>query len=221
MRLADPYKEAPEFPSACLSTCPHCLAREPRDADTPDTRSARPAALGAQAPTTRTSGRRPRDVGGRGDAAARARPRHCCRRSAPSARRLPRLDRARALASATVVRGMNPRSLSVLSALAVLAVTVTPATALAGTPSARPATRSERSAIMKSLIANDGSSSGVQGVYVSRSNSSLAVVCVRTPETSIQAFVFDRVKRSWRFVTYGLPGHAGNAADRRLERACG
>jgi hypothetical protein len=107
-----------------------------------------------------------------------------------------------------------------LGVLAVIALTVTPATALAVSPSARPATRSERSAIMKSFNASDGGATGVHGVYVSRSNSSLAVVCVRSPEAGIQAFVFDRAQRSWRFVTYGLAGHAGNSADRRLERAC-
>ena len=74
---------------------------------------------------------------------------------------------------------------------------------------------------MASFTANDGNSSEVHGVYVVRSNSSLAVVCVRTPEAGIQAFVFGRVKRSWYYLTSGSVGHAGNAADRRLEGACG
>jgi hypothetical protein len=109
-----------------------------------------------------------------------------------------------------------------MTGLAVIALTLAlAASALAGSSSARPATRSERSAIMKSFTANDGSSSGVHGVYVSRSNSNLAVVCVRTPEAGVQAFVFGRVQRSWRYVTSGFAGHAGNSADRRLERACG
>jgi hypothetical protein len=74
---------------------------------------------------------------------------------------------------------------------------------------------------MASFTANDGSSSEVHGVYVSRSNASLAVVCVRTPEAGTQAFVFGHVQRSWRYVTSGSVGRAGNSADRRLEGACG
>jgi len=109
-----------------------------------------------------------------------------------------------------------------IAAVAVMGLTVTPiAGALASSGSARPATKSERSAIMASFTANDGSSSEVHGVYVSRSNSSLAVVCVRTPEAGIEAFVFDRVQRSWRYATSGSVGRAGNSAERRLERACG
>jgi hypothetical protein len=86
---------------------------------------------------------------------------------------------------------------------------------------ARPATRSERSAIVSAFTANDGNSSEVRGVYVSRSNSRLAVVCARTPEAGTQAFVFDHVQRSWRYVTSGRVGRAGNAFDRSLEQACG
>jgi len=107
-----------------------------------------------------------------------------------------------------------------LVAPAVMALAVSPATAAAGS-SARAATGSERSAIVASFIANDGSSSEVHGVYVSRSNSSLAVVCVRTPEAGTQAFVFRHVSRSWRYVTSGSAGSAGSSADRLLERACG
>jgi hypothetical protein len=71
------------------------------------------------------------------------------------------------------------------------------------------------------FTANDGSSSEVHGVYVSRSSATLAVVCVRTPEAGSQAFVFRHAQRSWRYVTSGSVGRAGSAADRRLERACG
>lgn len=110
---------------------------------------------------------------------------------------------------------------SLIAALGVGALTLTAAGgASAASSSARPATRSERAAIMKSFTANDGSSTGVHGVYVSRSNSGLAVVCVRTPEAGIQAFVFGHTQHSWRYVTSGTAGRAGSSADRRLERAC-
>jgi hypothetical protein len=74
---------------------------------------------------------------------------------------------------------------------------------------------------MAVFTVNDGSSSEVRGVFLSRSSSSLAVVCVRTPEAGPQAFVFRRAQRSWRYVTSGSLGRAGSVADRRLERACG
>jgi len=113
------------------------------------------------------------------------------------------------------------RSLS-LVALAVVALAVTPVTAaFAAGSSARAATKSERSAIMASFTANDGSSSEVHGVYVSLSSPGLAVVCVRTPEAGTQAFLFRHAQRSWRYVTSGSAGRAGSPADRRLERACG
>jgi hypothetical protein len=92
---------------------------------------------------------------------------------------------------------------------------------LASSSSSRPATKSERSAIMATFTANDGSASEVHGVYVSRSNSNLAVVCARTPDAGSQAFVFRHAQRSWLYVTSGSPGRAGSSADRRLERACG
>lgn len=74
---------------------------------------------------------------------------------------------------------------------------------------------------MASFTAGDGSASEVHGVYVSRSNSNLAVVCVRTPEAGTQALVFGHARRSWRYLTSGRVGKVGNSADRQLERACG
>jgi hypothetical protein len=116
---------------------------------------------------------------------------------------------------------MRPRSASV-AVIAALALAATlPAGALASSSNGRPASRSERSAIVRSFAANDGSASSVRGVYVSRSNSNLAVVCERTPEGAAQAYVFGRSHGSWRYLTSGSPGRTGNSADRRLEHACG
>jgi hypothetical protein len=86
---------------------------------------------------------------------------------------------------------------------------------------ARPATRSERAAILSAYAREDGNASRVRGVYVSRANASLAVACARTPEAGTLAYVFALAHRRWRYATSGKPGHAGNAADRRLELACG
>jgi 4-amino-4-deoxy-L-arabinose transferase-like glycosyltransferase len=117
--------------------------------------------------------------------------------------------------------GMMFRSLA-LGVLAVTTVLVPVSGALASSSSVRPASRSERSAIMAAFAANDGSSAEVRGVYVSRSSSSLAVVCLRTPEAGSQAFVFHHLQRSWRYVTSGPVGRAGSLAYRRLEQqACG
>jgi hypothetical protein len=95
------------------------------------------------------------------------------------------------------------------------------ADAQASTSVARPATKSERSALVHVFAANDGSASQVHGVYVSRSNASLAVVCARTPEAGTRAYVFSHARGSWRYVTSGAVGRACNSADRALERACG
>lgn len=117
--------------------------------------------------------------------------------------------------------GARRRS-SFTAAVAVTALAlVTTASAVASSGPWYPAKGTQRSAIMKSLTANDGSSAQVRGVYVSSSNSSLAVVCIRTPEAGIQAFVLNHVGHSWRYATSGAVGRAGNAADRRLEHACG
>jgi hypothetical protein len=117
---------------------------------------------------------------------------------------------------------MALRSLAAGALALTVAVLVQIPSALASSSSVRAATKSERSAIMAAFTANDGSSAEVRGVYVSRANSSLAVVCVRTPEAGSQAFVFLHAKRSWRYVTSGPLGKAGSSAERRLEQqACG
>jgi hypothetical protein len=55
---------------------------------------------------------------------------------------------------------------------------------------------------------------------VSRANSSLAVVCAKTPESGTFAYVFARTHAHWRYATSGRPGRAGSGSQRQLERAC-
>lgn len=86
---------------------------------------------------------------------------------------------------------------------------------------ARPASRSERSAIVAAYKATDGNTSGVRGVFVSRSNTALAVVCVRTPEAGTRAYVFHHSGRRWSYLISGSVGNVGNSTERTLERACG
>jgi hypothetical protein len=86
---------------------------------------------------------------------------------------------------------------------------------------ARPAGKSQRAAIVAAFTAGDGNAAEVHGVFLSRSHPGLAVVCVHTPEAGKRAFVFAHRKRSWRYVTSGLVGRAGNSTQRAFERACG
>ena len=96
-----------------------------------------------------------------------------------------------------------------------------PVAAQASGSSARRATSSERRAVLATYAANDGGTHGVYAVYVSRSNSSLAVVCVRTPEAGKEAFLETKASHgSWRYLASGRAGRVGNSADRQLERAC-
>lgn len=104
---------------------------------------------------------------------------------------------------------------------AVLAAAIAPATAALASSSARPATHSERSALIAAYRHNDGNSSAIRGVYISRSSSSLGVVCTSSPEAGVQAAVFQHSGRSWRLVAQGRAGHAGTSTDKRLETACG
>lgn len=86
---------------------------------------------------------------------------------------------------------------------------------------ARPATSSERAAIVAAFRASDGNAAQVRGVYVSRSNATLAVVCARTPEAGTRAYLFRRGGRAWHYLTGGPVGKAGSPAERALKRACG
>lgn len=105
---------------------------------------------------------------------------------------------------------------------AVLALSLLPAAAAAASRSgARPATGAERRAIVATFAANDGSPSEIHAVYIARANARLAVVCVRTPEAGMQAYVFEHARRGWRYLTSGRAGRAGSAAERRLETSCG
>ncbi len=109
----------------------------------------------------------------------------------------------------------------IVAALLAVAAFCAPVVAWASSAAdARSATRSERAAILSVYAREDGNASRVRGVYVSRANGSLAVACARTPEAGTLAYVFARSHGHWRYATSGRPGHAGNAAERKLELAC-
>lgn len=111
---------------------------------------------------------------------------------------------------------------TIATALLAVAVFCAPVVAWASSAAdARPATRSERAAILSVYAREDGNASRVHGVYISRANASLAVACARTPEAGTLAYVFARSHGHWRYATSGRPGHAGNPVERKLELACG
>jgi hypothetical protein len=94
------------------------------------------------------------------------------------------------------------------------------ASASIGTANARQASRGEHRALAAVFGREDGNPSEIRGVYVSRFDSSLAVVCARTPEAGTYAYVFVRSHGRWRYATSGRPGRAGNGRQRHLEHAC-
>jgi hypothetical protein len=104
------------------------------------------------------------------------------------------------------------------SAATIAALAATPAAALASSV-VRAAGRSDRSSMIRALVREDGTSSGVTGVYISRANSRLGVVCQHTPDGRRVGYVFQRRGRSWSYVTSSLVS-TGSALDRRLEHVC-
>jgi hypothetical protein len=115
---------------------------------------------------------------------------------------------------------MNTHTIARASICTALAVLLPGTAALASSSGARRASSSERSGLLATYRANDGGTTGVYAEYVSTSDSSLGVVCVRTPEAGREAFVERRSGHSWKYAASGPVGRAGNAADRRLEHAC-
>lgn len=117
--------------------------------------------------------------------------------------------------------GRSSRVLGRALAAALVLTALAPASnGLASGSSSKPAGGSTRSAVLHAFAVADGNAAEVKGVYLSRTNATLAVVCDRTPEAGYQAYVFTRTHGSWRLAALGVPGRAGSSADRQLERAC-
>jgi hypothetical protein len=100
----------------------------------------------------------------------------------------------------------------------VTALVATPVAALASSV-VRPANRSDRSGLIRALVREDGTSRGVSGVYISRSNPRLGVVCQRTPDSGKVGWVFRRAGGAWSYVTSSRAS-AGSALERRLAHLC-
>ncbi|HET9104693.1 MAG TPA: hypothetical protein VFN55_15175 [Solirubrobacteraceae bacterium] len=96
---------------------------------------------------------------------------------------------------------------------AVLVLNVACAAWAAGVSPARGATRT---ALIGAFVRQDGSNTGIKGVFVSGTS---GVVCQKTPDAGLVRFVFHR-SGAWRFAFSTRGTHRGNATQRRLESAC-
>jgi hypothetical protein len=101
----------------------------------------------------------------------------------------------------------------------VVAALAAPAFTLAAS-SLRHAGPTDRAALIRALVRQDGTSAGVTGVYVSQARSKLAVVCQRTPDGGKVAYVFKRAGRSWTYVTDSHARSPRSAVEAGLEGAC-
>ena len=90
--------------------------------------------------------------------------------------------------------------------------------ALAG--SVKPARGATRTSLVRAFVAQDGSSVGLTGEYVTRSRPQLGVVCQKTPDAGLVRFLFKRSGGSWRYLFSTNGTRRGTSLERRLERAC-
>jgi hypothetical protein len=100
---------------------------------------------------------------------------------------------------------------------AVVAITVITASGALAAGRVTPARGSARSALVRAFTAQDGTSRGISGVYVS---GSAGIVCQRTPDAGLVRFLFGHARGAWRFAFLSHGTARGTATQRRLERAC-
>ena len=115
---------------------------------------------------------------------------------------------------ARLIRRGRGRVAAVAVVAAVSALLPSGALAAGGVASARGSTRS---ALINAFAAQDGTSQGISGVYVS---GSAGIVCQRTADAGLVRFLFRHAGRSWHFVFSSRRTAQGTATQRRLERAC-
>jgi hypothetical protein len=100
---------------------------------------------------------------------------------------------------------------------AVTAVTSVHAAAALAAGSVTPARGPTRSALVHAFTAQDGTSQGISGVYVS---GSAGIVCQRTPDAGLVRFLFRHASGAWKFAFSSHGTAHGTATQRRLARAC-
>jgi hypothetical protein len=116
------------------------------------------------------------------------------------------------------MRNRVPSFVGVLGASVALGLGAGAADAFVGVHAA---TASQRAAILRAFVREDGSTAGVRAVFVANANHRFVAVCLRTPDAGRVGFVFTGSGRSWRFLyrTGDEPG-ATNPAEARVEGAC-
>lgn len=119
-------------------------------------------------------------------------------------------------------RDRNPgtlrrRSTRLVAVAAAAAVTSLSAPAALAAGSVTLARGQIRSALVRAFTAQDGTSQGISGVYVS---GSAGIVCQRTPDAGLVRFVFRHASGSWKFAFSSHGTAHGTAIQRRLARAC-
>jgi hypothetical protein len=113
--------------------------------------------------------------------------------------------------------GTLRRRIACLAAVAAAAVTSLLASAALAAGSVTSARGSTRSALVDAFTAQDGTSQGITGVFVS---GSAGIVCQRTPDAGLMRFLFRHAGGSWRFAFSSHSTADGTATQRRLARAC-
>lgn len=111
--------------------------------------------------------------------------------------------------------GQRSARLAVMAAVA--ASTFIPASVALAAGGVTPARGPTRSALVRAFTAQDGTSQGISGVYVS---GSAGIVCQRTPDAGLVRLLFRHTGGSWRFAFSTHGAAQGTATQRRLERAC-
>jgi hypothetical protein len=112
---------------------------------------------------------------------------------------------------------LGQRSARLAVVAAVAAITFITASGALAAGGVTPARGSTRSALVRAFTAQDGTSQGISGVYVS---GSAGIVCQRTPDAGLVRLLFRRARGSWRFAFSSRGTAHGTAKQRRLERAC-
>ncbi len=92
--------------------------------------------------------------------------------------------------------------------------------AFAGVSGVRTPSHSQRTAILRALVKDGGSTAGVGAVYLADANGRFAAACQRTPDAGNVAFLFRASGRSWRYLLNTRSATASSRAERALERAC-
>lgn len=109
------------------------------------------------------------------------------------------------------------RTTGAVALVAAAGITLTAASGALAAGRVTPARGPARSALVRAFTAQDGTSRGISGVYVS---GSAGIVCQRTPDAGLVRFLFRHTGGSWTFAFSDNGTARGSGTQRKLERAC-